>query len=105
MRRFHTEWRDEVSGIELRAVRGHKAPDDLRLEWWIEGSGWRAVEMRAAAIMCDFFAENEDVLYPPPARGKNYFLGYIHDATNRGYFDADLKLKREKSAKQTRQAS
>lgn len=51
----------EVSGLRFRVVPGRKADGDLRLEWSTAG-GWVPVSMTAAALMTDFFVENEDYL-------------------------------------------
>jgi hypothetical protein len=100
-RRWQPHWRKTVAGLPLRVVPGYKAPDDLRLEW-LTPDGWRPVTMAAGAILADFWYENEEVLYPPPAAGGHYYLSYVNQAAHEGWEVADARLLAERQAKQER---
>lgn len=81
----------------FRVVNGDKKPGDLRLEWWSSARRlWLPVQMSAAALITDFFYENEDHLYPPPRyMGGPYFMGYLAIAAAEGWQRADRKLRTE----------
>lgn len=83
----------------MRVVRGRKSAQDLKLEWLVGGQ-WVAVPMAAAALLTDFFYENEDCLYPPPAAGGEYLLAYLRQAAENGWQSADARLQNEKLAAQ-----
>ena len=56
-------------------VQGKKHPNDKILLF-----NGIAVEFRDVAMMCLFFMENEDVLYPPPRfQGGEMFADYIRE--------------------------
>lgn len=82
----------------FRVVPGNKAPGDLRLDWFSSRQRlWIPVQMSAAALITDFWYENEDHLYPPSRgkRGGKYFLDYLQIAAIEGWETADRKLRRE----------
>lgn len=85
----------DIDGLRFRVTQGVKSPDDLRLDVKADGS-WRAVHMRLGAFLADFFFENEDVLYPPPAKGGRKYLTYLRDATRYGWTKADAVLRIER---------
>ena len=94
-------WRDgdtgTLDGVRYRVVRGAKGPDDLRLDWLIGGK-WRAVHMRVAAMLADFFYENEDALYPPPRyKGGRKVLTYLRHAGLHGWEKAEAGLRVERN--------
>jgi hypothetical protein len=88
----------DVHNIHYRVVAGYKGPDDLRLEWCCAGA-WQPVHMAHAAVHTAFFCENEDVLYPWPAAGGNYFLGFLHTSARRGWIYAVNELQNQKENK------
>lgn len=96
--RWHAGWKHKVAGIHLRVVTGKKSPDDLRIEW-LTSEGWIAIPMAAGAVMADFWYENEDVLYPPPAMGGRKYLSYLATAARDGWEAADATLQAERAAK------
>ena len=56
-------------------VQGKKHPDDKILLF-----NGVAVEFRDVAMMCLFFMQNEDTLYPPPQyKGADMFKDYIKE--------------------------
>lgn len=97
--RWTVGMREVVDGLPMRVTAGRKDPQDLRLEWWTP-DGWQPMTFRAAFIMCDFFFENEHVLYPPPRyKGGHYFLRHVQIACDRGWeaaWDRVLRDKRNK---------
>lgn len=96
-RHFHDGQTFGIDGVGFRVVKGDKGPEDLRLEWRCMLPTWRPVSMRAAAALADFFYDNEDALYPPPALGGVYFLRYLDQAARHGYETADQRLRIEKA--------
>lgn len=103
-RRWNAETNFELAGMQFRVVHGVKAPDDLRLDWLVrdvQGIGhWITVPMSVALMLCDFFFENEDVLYPPPAKGGKYFLDYVRVACRSGWEKAQAGIRMARQAKQ-----
>lgn len=90
-----------VGGMLFRVVPGAKGPNDLRLDWRIQGI-WRPVPMKVVAFMTDFFYDNEDALYPPPAQGGEFFITYLRQATVHGFKDADRGLRDDQAMRQYR---
>ena len=90
-RRFHPgdEW--EAGGVRFRCVAGNKGPGDVRLEWWIVDR-WLPVICDALFAAFDCIAENEDVLYPHPARGGEELLRYFKIARSNGWREAARML-------------
>lgn len=66
---------------------------------WMVGGQWQAIPMEAVAILTDFFYENENVLYPPPAEGGDYFMTYLHGAATEGFGVVEVQLQAEKQQK------
>lgn len=103
-RRWKAGWRYTLAGLPLRVVPGAKSPEDLRIDWMTPDGTWRAVPMAAGAIFADFWFDNENVLYPPPAAGGQYYLRYLSQAANDGWEAADGRLKAEQAAKRPQPA-
>lgn len=84
----------EVNGLKFRVVRGKKpaalqGQEDYRLDV-LTLAGWVPVRMELAFFVTDFFAENEEVLYPSPRNGGRHkggakFLEYVRFAANYGW--------------------
>ena len=100
-RRWRDGWSRRIDGISFRIVRGRKGPNDLRLDWYVDGQ-WRPIHMRIAALLTDFFYENEDVLYPPPAKGGQKILDYLRWAAKNGWEKAEAGLRAERELKRAR---
>lgn len=98
MRRWREGQEFDFDGLRFRVCRGKKAPADLRLDV-MTGGTWRAVHMRLGAMLADFFYENEDVLYPPPAKGGRKYLDYCRDAAKHGWEKAEAVLRIERRQK------
>ena len=95
MRRWRDGWQATIDGIPMRVVQGYKSPDDLRMEWHVDGR-WIPVRMNVGAVLADFFYENEDHLYPSGAGGRKY-LGFLHEAARHGWRQAVGRLADEKA--------
>jgi hypothetical protein len=69
---------------------------------WQTDDGWQPVTMAAAAIMADFFFDNEDVLYPPSRgfKGGRKFMEFLRLAVKEGWQTAVHGLQRERAAKE-----
>jgi hypothetical protein len=99
MRRFAPGSHGEFGGIEWRVWRGRKAPEDLRLE--IRSMEFVPVPMALGFLLADFFAENEDVLFPPSKgfQGGRRYLLYLSRAVRLGWESAVALLNDEKRRK------
>ena len=88
-RRFFNGWGSEISGIHFRVVQGQKSPNDLKIEW-LTAFGWRPIEMDAAALLADFFYENEEALYPQTNgyKGGQKFWEFLRHAMRHGWVRA-----------------
>jgi len=95
-RRFNAGEYFNVSGIEFRVEQGRKHPDDRVLLWWSQEYGWKPIEMTVGFLLADFFFENEEVLYPKPAKGGDYYLDACEVAARNGWRQADEQLKAAK---------
>lgn len=94
-RRFHDGDVFDIPPMQYRIVRGKKGPEDLRLDWrWT--TDWRPVELDHVAIIVDAIADNENVLYPPPASGGAKTWRFVQTAFKFGWRRArnDLHLER-----------
>lgn len=60
-RKFLEGMRFTCDGQHYRVAAGSKSPNDLKLEWHVDG-WWRPVRMQTGFFLADFFYENEDVL-------------------------------------------
>ena len=81
-------WSKTISGVELRIVHGYKSPDDLRIEWWDEKkSKWRPIHMELAAVLVEFFFDNEERLYPRTSgyKGGQKFWDYLVSSVAQGF--------------------
>lgn len=99
VRRWSVGQATSVSGVPFRVVVGMKEPGDLRLEWRTS-SGFRPIDMAAAALMVDFFVENEDHLrqYRPHwqrTASEEFFL-FLKDAIDRGWEAANETLQSQR---------
>jgi hypothetical protein len=86
----------------FRCVPGSKGQRDLRLEWFVRGA-WRAVPMAAGLVMADFFFENENVLFPWPAKGGGMYLGAVTEAARKGWMPVAARLADERAARRREQ--
>ncbi len=105
-RRFHAGETFEVPPMEYRLVCGRKGPDDLVLEWrW--ATVWRPVELDHVALIVDVIADNENVLYPPPAAGGGKVLAFVKTALRHGWRQArhDLHLERARRDERRRRSA
>lgn len=93
-RRWFEGWSGEIGGVRFRIVQGVKSPEDLRLDWLVEGS-WIAVPMKVGGFLADFFCENEDILYPPPAKGGRKYIEYLRWSARHGVDKAQAGLEAE----------
>lgn len=100
-RRFYAGWADNVGGVEFRCVQGKKHPDDLKLEW-LWGDEWVPLTLDVVFLAVDMICENEDVLYPYPAKGGQYTLDAVKAARIRGWHYAVELLHRQRGEKQRR---
>lgn len=98
-RRFHAGDTFNIDGVDYRVVKGKKAIDDLRLDWWQAGS-WRPVTLDHAALIVDMIAENEDVLYPPPRfKGGQMVMEFVQRARKHGWGAARSTLHQQRANK------
>jgi hypothetical protein len=102
-RHWNEDWRKIIAGVPFRVRHGRKSPTDLVLEWLTPEMEWRAVPMLAGGVIADFWAENEDDLYPPPAQGGTKYMRYIRQAIEEGWVVADAQLEAEKRRKRERE--
>jgi hypothetical protein len=77
----------EAGGVMFRVERGHKAPGDLRLDWFINGE-WTPVILDAVFAVIQFVTENEDDLYRYPAKGGEEVIRYCRIARVSGWQEA-----------------
>lgn len=97
-RRWYAGQSFSIDDMHFRVVAGKKGPDDLRLDQLVDGK-WVAVRMAVGGMMADFFFENEEVLYPPPAKGGKKYLDYVRDAARFGWERAEAALRVERAVK------
>jgi hypothetical protein len=98
VRRFKSGEQFQHDGIWYRLVPGRKGRGDLRLEWASAGFPWRPVTLDHVAIIVDAIADNENVLYPPPAAGGGYVWKFLRQVLREGWRPAvhDLQLQRDR---------
>lgn len=98
-RHFKPEMRLNFQGLDLRIVQGDKAPVDLRLDMYVNGS-WVPVRMELPLMMCDFFADNERALeeYRPNWRnsGDGYFVIQLKKAIKHGWQVVADEIRRQR---------
>jgi hypothetical protein len=102
MRRWHEGDYGDLCGVPYRVVKGVKfrgvnpEENDLVLQWFVNGQ-WRAVDMKAGALMADFFYENEEYAFPQERGflGGNYYLAYINGAAQSGWQQANKRLRNQ----------
>ena len=63
--------------MKFNFEKGKKHPLDLVMRVTAENE---KVLMEDVARMCRFFYANEEILYPPPAKGGKFFLDFINQA-------------------------
>jgi hypothetical protein len=103
-RRFHDGDTFDIPPMQYRIVRGKKGPNDLRLDWrWT--TDWRPVELDHVGLIVDAIADNENVLYPPPARGGGKVWSFVRDALKLGWLKARHDLHLERAERDERRAS
>ena len=100
-RRFHEGDTFTIPPLEYRMVRGRKGPDDLKLEWRYVAP-WRPVELDHVGLIVDAIAENENVLYPPPAAGGGYVWRFVRKALQYGWIAARNELHLQRAMKAER---
>lgn len=88
--------------MQYRCRSGRKGNDDLVLEWR-HVDEWRPVELDHVAIIVDAIADNENVLYPPPAAGGGKVFAFVRTALRDGWRTARHDLHRERGRKAERQ--
>lgn len=106
--KFERRWElgeHEVNGICFRVVRGAKAAriagqEDYRLDV-MTPQGWSPVKMELAFFLTDFFAENEEVLYPSFLYGGRFkgamkFIEYVKFAANFGWRRASDLVRKDR---------
>lgn len=81
----------KAGGVEFRVSGGRKGNGDLRLDWRIDGY-WKPVVLDAVFAVMEFVTENEDRLYPYPARGGEEVLRYMRIARVQGWREASRLL-------------
>jgi hypothetical protein len=102
-RRFHVGETFEIPPMQYRCVRGAKHPDDIRLDWrWM--TEWRPVELDHVALIVDALADNENVLYPPPAAGGAKVVQFVLCALRQGWQQARHDLHLERMRRDEREA-
>ena len=102
-RRFHDGETFEIPPLQYRLVRGRKGPDDLRLDWrWV--TDWRPVELDHVALIVDAIADNENILYPPPAAGGGKVYQLVRQALREGWRKARHDLHLERMQRDEREA-
>jgi hypothetical protein len=104
MRRWAAGQSFTLNGLRWRIQAGKKGPHDLRLEV-LAPEGWLPVRMAMGWMQADFFYENEDVLYPPPAQGGQRYLHYVDGAARLGWETAQAMLESEQNEKRRREAA
>lgn len=101
-RRWKPWWTGRVSGVQFRIVPGRKEDGDLRLEV-LAGRAWQPVHMAMAALLTDFFVENEEHLrqFRPhwQQTGRAFFLAFLADAVTRGWEAASADLQAQRTVK------
>lgn len=100
-RRFHDGDEFEIPPMQYRTVRGKKGPNDLRLDWRYIGE-WRPVELDHVGLIVDAVADNENVLYPPPAKGGAKVYAFLCTALREGWRKARTVLHEERANKDER---
>jgi hypothetical protein len=105
MRRWQADTSHRIANApDFRVKRGDKDGGDLRLDWWSSAQKlWVPVQMSAAALITDFFYENEEHLYPRVRgyMGGDFFIEYLKLAAHEGWQVADKKLRTEQYYKRT----
>jgi hypothetical protein len=96
-RRYRAGQRFTRDGVHYRIVAGVKGPDDLRLEWRVEGR-WLPVSMEHAALHVAVMGDNEVFLYPHGS-GYGKLLGFLHIAARYGHQAAVERLRLERCRK------
>lgn len=103
MRRWQAHQAFALAGQRFRVRAGYKSPEDLCLEWDIDGK-WVAIPMSVGLMLNDFFYENEDVLYPKERgfKGGDYWRTYARHAERHGWQKAWAGVEAAKSVKSER---
>lgn len=100
-RRWHSNQRSRISGVDLLIEDGTKVPGDLRL--MVRGSDgmWRAVDMALAFYLVDFFTENEDNIRLHRGHwrqnGQRYFLSKCIQAIRLGWRNVADEIERQRA--------
>jgi hypothetical protein len=106
-RRFHAGETFRIPPMEYRLERGKKGVDDLRLDWRYSDddgriSPWRPVELDHVALILDAIADNENILYPPPASGGAYVTRFVRTVFREGWCKARTELHLQRMQKDMR---
>lgn len=100
-RRFEAGQTFTIGQLQYRIERGDKHPDDLRLDWRYCGD-WQPVVLDHVALIVDMIADNENILYPPPAAGGDYVRRYVIKALREGWRAAVVELHTQRARKADR---
>jgi hypothetical protein len=100
-RRFQNGDTFTIGNVEYRITCGAKGPDDLRLDWRF-ATTWQPVVLDHVALILDCIGENEDLLYPPPAKGSAYVHEFVMRARREGWRKAVARLQIERANRDER---
>jgi hypothetical protein len=89
----------EIPPMQYRLIRGSKGQTDLVLQWRYLGD-WQPVTLDHVALIVDAIADNENRLYPYPAKGGALVHSFVRTALKHGWRQAihDLHLDRARKA-------
>lgn len=90
-RRFVAGQQFVAGGVQFRVASGSKGSGDLRLDWCV-GGDWQPVLLDAVFAVVDMVAENEDRLFPYPAKGGEETMRYLRIARIQGWQEASRLL-------------
>jgi hypothetical protein len=105
-RRFHEDFTHHIPPMDYRLKQGRKGDGDLRLDWrWNDGkriSPWRPVELEHVALILDAIADNENILFPPPASGSGKVVKFVRQVFTEGWRQANHDLHLERNLRHDR---
>jgi hypothetical protein len=85
-----------AGGVNWRVIPGHKAPGDLVIQWYVN-ERWIPVSLDTIFVAIDLICQNEDELYPFPAKGGQMVITALQEARRLGFEHATgwLHLQRQ----------